>query len=179
MKAFDGYLTWLWTMGNDVPAFPTVYAGYIQMVGRYTDGKTRDDDMLFRYHLAEGLLFGQQLGWINAHVVYNEARMCFLEKIVHARYENTKIFNQGHVLRPPTIESSLAPVTSSDVTMRQVVGGVWQADDMSRTVLFAVNISESPATAKMILHPEEYGVSCAEQLEISLEPLSVSVIELG
>jgi hypothetical protein len=49
---------------------------------------------------------------------------------------------------------------------------------MSRTVLFAVNISESPATAKMILHPEEYGVSCAEQLEISLEPLSVSVIEL-
>ena len=177
IKAFDGFLTWVWTMGDDVPAFPAVYAGYIQMLGRYTDGAKRDDNMYFRYHLAEGLLFGQQPGWLNAHVVYNEERMRFLEQIVHTRYRYTELFSSGRLLRPPYTETTLPPVTSSGITMRQVVAGVWQTEKKEKTVLFAVNISPEPADAVIHLYPEEYGVSCPEILRIPLKPMSVEVIE--
>ena len=178
MKAFDGYLTWIWNFGNDVPAFPVVYAGYIQMIGRYTDGRNREDDVLYRYHLAESLLFGQQLGWLNAHVVYNEKRLDFLKKIVKMRYENRRLFDEGHVLRPPTVKTDLATVTSSGNTMRQVVAGVWQTDDNSRTVLLCVNISEEKTRAVLHLPTKEYGASSQGTITLDLEPLSVKVIEL-
>ena len=178
MKSFDGFLTWVWTMGDDVPAFPAVYAGYIQMLGRYTDGAKRDDDVYFRYHLAESLLFGQQLGWLNAYVVYKEERMRFLETIVHTRYRYTALFNEGRLLRPPQAETEVPPVTSSGITMRQVLSGVWQMDDRSETVLFVINISNRPADAVLHLYPEEYGVSCPSEYRVSLEPMSVQVIEL-
>ncbi len=175
--SFDGLLTWKWCVGDDVPAFPILYAGYVQMVGRYTDGARRDDDDFFRYHLAEALLFGQQPGWINAYVIYNEKRMCFLEKIVHTRYQYTRLFNEGRPLRPPMVESDLPPVTSSKITMRQVVAGIWQRDDRSKTVLFVVNISEKTAHATLRLRPQEYGVSCPEVLELTLDPMSVQTFE--
>ena len=178
MKAFDGYLTWIWRFDNNVPAFTLVYAGYIQMVGRYTDGKNRDDDVFYRYHLAESLLFGQQLGWLNAHVVYNKPRLEFLKKIAKTRYENRKLFNEGHLLRPPTVKCDLVPVTSSDHTMRQVMAGVWQLDDNSRTAMICANISEEKATATFTLCPKEYGVDCPQTVTLELDALSVKVIEL-
>ena len=76
------------------------------------------------------------------------------------------------------IETSLAPPVSSDSNMRQVLSGVWQLDDGSRTVLFCVNISTERADTKLTLYPKEYGVSCSEELNLELEPLSVKVIEL-
>ena len=177
MKSFDGFLTWVWTMGDDVPAFPAVYAGYIQMLGRYTDGAKRDDDDYFRYHLAESLLFGQQLGWLNAHVIYNEERMRFLKEIVHTRYQYTKIFNEGTLLRPPYVKTATKPVTSSGITMRQVLTGVWQMDDKSKTVLFVINVSDKPAEAVLNLYPEEYGIPCPCEYHVSMEPMSVQVVE--
>ncbi|MBQ9373083.1 MAG: hypothetical protein IJU03_12975 [Thermoguttaceae bacterium] len=176
--AFDGLLTWIWTKGDDVPAFPAIYAGRVQMLGRYTDGATRDDDDYFRYHIAEGLLFGQQLGWLNANVVFNDDRMAFLEKIVRTRYEQSKLFNEGTLMRPPKVECNLEPVTSSGITMRQVVAGAWKMDDGSKTVLFVVNVSKQPAQATLRFSPEEYGVDCADELRLELPPTSVQVIEL-
>lgn len=177
MKYFDGFLTWVWTMGDAVPAFPAVYAGYIQMIGRYTDGAKRDDDVYFRYHLAESLLFGQQPGWINACVVYNEKRMEFLASVVRTRVRYTDLFNTGRLLRPPAAESDIPPVTSSGITMRQVLTGVWQTEDGEKTVLFAVNISEKPSDARIRLYPDEYGASCPDELRITLPPLSVNTLE--
>ena len=177
MKSFDGFLTWVWIMGDNVPAFPAVYAGYIQMIGRYTDGAKRDDDSYFRYHLAESLLFGQQPGWLNAHVVYNGKRMRFLKEIVRTRYQYTQLFCEGKLMRPPVVHSNLAPVTSSGITMRQVVAGVWQTHDGSKTVLFVVNVSEESASASVHLHPQEYGINCPETLELTLDPVSVAVME--
>ncbi len=177
-SAFDGFLTWIWTTGDDVPAFPAIYAGRVQMIGRYTDGATRDDDDYFRYHIAKSLLFGQQLGWLNANVVFNEERMAFLEKFVRTRYEWTKLFNEGTILRPPKVDCNLEPVTSSGIGMRQVAAAVWQMDDASKTVLFVTNVSKEPAKATLQLYPEEYGVNCESALEFDLEPMSVKVVEL-
>ena len=148
------------------------------MIGRYTDGKNREDDVLYRYHLAESLLFGQQLGWLNAHVVYNKPRLEFLKKISGTRYENRTLFNEGHLLRPPTVKCNLAPVTSSDHTMRPVLAGVWQLDDNSRTVMLCVNISEEKTIATFTLYPKEYGVDCPETITLEIEPQSVKIIEL-
>lgn len=177
MRVFDGYLTWVWTMGDDVPAFPAVYAGYIQMLGRYTDGAKRDDDVYFRYHLAEGLLFGQQLGWLNAHVVYNDARMAYLERLVHTRMAYSALFTDGCLLRPPVVHTDIAPVTSSGITMRQVVAGMWKTAGGDRAVLFVVNVSDRPAHACLSMRPAEYGIACGDTLEFSLEPMSVTVRE--
>ena len=181
--SFDGLLTWVWTMGDDVPAFPAIYAGYVQMLGRYTDGAKRDDDDFFRYHLAKSLLFGQQLGWLNAHVVYNEERMAFLEKLVRVRYRYTALFNEGRLLRPPHVESPIPPVTSSGITMEQVVAGAWQTEPVDgespKTVLFAVNLSHETAETHIRLYPREYGAPCPESLRLTLAPLSVEILEYG
>ena len=176
-KYFDGFLTWVWNTGDAVPAFPAIYAGYIQMIGRYTDGAKRDDDAYFRYHLAESLIYGQQLGWLNAHVVYNEERMRFLEEAVHTRVRYTDLFNTGRLMRPPKAESNLAPVTSSGITMRQVLTGVWQTADGEKTVLFAANVSDQPAEAVLHLYPDEYGASCPDELPLTLEPMSIRTAE--
>ena len=175
--AFDGFLTWIWTRGDLVPAFPAIYSGYFQTLGRYTDGATRDDDVYFRYHLAEALTYGQQLGWINACVVYNDARMAFLKKVVDARRELTSFFNEGTLLRPPVVESELEPTTSSGITMRPIVAGAWKSGDDSQAVVIVVNASEKEADASIRLFPEEYGVECPASLERRLAPLEVLVLK--
>ncbi|MBO5219321.1 MAG: hypothetical protein J6C52_07820 [Clostridia bacterium] len=158
MKSFDGYLTWLWIHGDDVPVFPLIYAGYIQMLGRYTDGATRDDDDHFRYHLAESLLFGQQPGWINAHVVYNEKRMAFLETIVRTRHRYTKLFNGGKLLRPPHVATDTPPkACPKGGMMAQVVAGAWQRD--GKTVLFLINVAEEESRYSLRFDAAEYGVT--------------------
>lgn len=174
-KSFDGFLTWVWTQGQQVPAFPAIYAGYVQMVGRYTDGVNRDDDDFFRYHLAEGLLFGQQLGWINAHVIYDEKRMAFLEKMVHTRYAYTKLFCEGKLLRPPVVTTDVPAVISSGVSMPQVLSGAWQIED--KTVVFAINVSEQTAQTALRLYLEEYGKNCPREVNLTLKPMSIEIME--
>ena len=177
VKSFDGFLTWVWTTGDDVPAFSAVYAGYIQLLGRYTDGAKRDDDAYFRYHLGEGLLFGQQLGWINAHVVYSEERMRYLKKIVHTRYQYTELFTEGSLLRPPVVTTDLEPVTSSGITKRQVVAGAWKTAKEDKVVVFVVNVSDKEAAAEIRLHTAEYGIDAPVTISLTMEPASVKVFE--
>lgn len=158
MKSFDGFLTWLWTAGDDVPVFPLIYAGHIQMLGRYTDGATRDDDDHFRYHLAKSLLAGQQPGWINAQVVYNEKRMAFLTPIVRIRHKYTKLWNGGMLLRPPKVETDTpAKPCPKGGMMAQVVAGAWKKD--GRIVLILINVSEEPSRYVLRFDAAEYGAS--------------------
>jgi hypothetical protein len=68
--------------------------------------------------------------------------------------------------------------------MRQVVSGVWQMDEPDangrvKAVLFVVNISDLPAQAEIRLFPQEYGVRCPEHLSLTMEPVSVKIIEYG
>jgi hypothetical protein len=177
MKSFDGYLTWVWTAVDNVPAFSAVYSGYITMLGRYTDGAKRDDDDYFRYHLAESLLYGQQLGWLNAHVVYNEERMTFLKALVDLRVAHTALFNYGSLLRPPKVTCDIAPVTSSGITMRQVMAGAWKTADEDKVVVFVANVSMCEAHAEITLYPEEYGIDAPQTVSVTLAPTSVQVIE--
>ena len=165
MKHFDGFLTWMWVASEEVPAYPVIYAGYIQMLGRITDGRKKSDKMFFKYQTAKSLLYGQQIGWCNADVLYDEEKLLFLKKIVKLRYQYTKLFNSARMLRPPHVTTSVAPVVTgptlkftSNIAMEQVLCGAWRFKDQSKTVIFLVNISDKEADFRFEFNLREYGL---------------------
>ena len=167
MKEFDGMLTWLWTGGDLVPAFPAIYSGYVQMIGRFTDGLNREDNDYFRFHIAQQLTFGQQLGWIHPDIIYKKERLEFLKTAVNLRYKYTKLFNSGTILRPPHVTSNIKPVESSGIKMEQIQTGLWQTPDKDKKVLFVINVSATEAECKvsfedksldLVLKPYEFYV---------------------
>ena len=174
VKGFDGMLTWLWTGDNQVPAFPMIYAGYVEMIGRFSDGKLRDDDFFFRFQLAESLLFGQQLGWINAHVVYNDSRMYFLKQVVNARSAHKGLF-YGSLLRPPMVETDLPIIRTSGKKLRPVLAGAWRNGD--RATLFVINISDSSAHYTLTVDEEQYRGLPKEALQGVLDAFEVRAID--
>ncbi len=191
MKSFDGFLTWLWCAPDQVPAYSLVYAGYIEMLGRFTDGGNREDETYFRFHIASSLLFGQQLGWVNAAVVYNEKRTDFLVKLARIRYANTDLFHKGTVLRPAALKTDLPAAPSADGPMAQLMCQTWQMKDGSRTSMFLVNIAEESADCELSFSLSEYGVDPAALPEgftangdtctakLTLDALEARVIEFG
>ena len=175
VKSFDGLLSWMWNLNDMVPAFPMVYTGYVQMVGRNSDAVGTEN--AFRYHFGEAMLFGQQPGWCSASqfLYAPQSRIDFMKKVVDARMQNVDLLNGGKIMRPPVIETALEPVDG----YRQVISAVWQDPETGKTVLFVINVSEQATTATLGLYPEEYGVDCEASMEIALEPMSVKVIELN
>jgi hypothetical protein len=148
MKSFDGYLTWLWRQPDDVPAFSAIYAGYIVMLGRFSDGIDKSDDHFFRQNIAKGLLYGQQMGWLFADLVYDENRVSFLKKYVQMRYRHTKTFTSSYMLRPPKNISGDADVLSAG----------WARRDGSEITVFVANISNEDKCFEICFDNREYGI---------------------
>ncbi len=169
MTGFDGMLTWLWQAGDLVPAFPRVYSGCVQMIGRFTDGLNRENDDFFRFHIAQELIFGQQLGWIHPNVVYNNERLEFLKKAVDIRYKYSNLFNSGKLLRPPVITTDVLPLESAGIVMNQIQGGLWQTADSDKKVLFVINVSKNEANCHI-----EYDTT---ETELNLKPYEFYVKE--
>ena len=173
VQSFDGLLSWMWNLNDLVPAFPMVYTGYVQMVGRNSDAVSTEN--AFRYHFGEAMLFGQQPGWFYGSQYISDARLAFMKQVVDVRMQYIDLFNYGKIMRPPTIETELEPVDG----YRQVISAVWQDEESGKTVLFVINVSDQATTATLGLYPEEYGVDCEASMEIALEPMLVNVIELN
>jgi hypothetical protein len=98
---FDGFLTWAWVATNYVPFFSKIYAGHVVMFGRSTNGYKKSDKEYFRFHVGQSVMFGQQIGWINADVIDDEEKMTYLRRMCQMRYEFKDYFNYGKMLRPP------------------------------------------------------------------------------
>ncbi|MBR4949776.1 MAG: hypothetical protein IKZ25_03260 [Clostridia bacterium] len=165
IKSFDGYLTWTWVENGEVPAFPAIYAGYIQMLGSFTIGKKKEDYNYFKYATAKAFLYGQQLGWCKADVIYSKERLLFLKKMVGLRYKYTELFNCSKMLRPPVIKSDLAALSSEpclyfneDIVMEQLLSGAWQYRNKEKTVIFLINTSEEKSSFTLEFNIEEYGL---------------------
>ena len=148
MKSFDGYLTWLWRQPDDVPAFSQVYAGYIVMFGRFSDGLDNKDDVIFRNNIAKGLLYGQQMGWLFADVVYNEERMSFLEKYVQMRYKHTRTFICSDMLRPPKNKANDEFLFTAG----------WKMRDNSSVTIFVANTENVKKEFSVTFDNREYGI---------------------
>lgn len=163
MKNFDGFLTWQWTSDHYVPAYSRIYSGYIEMIGRYTDGAERANDDYFRYHLTESLFFGQILGWLNASIVYNEVRLPFLKGAVALRVKYNDLFHRGHVLRPAKIVGQIPTrpaknLYGQEISLKQYLTATWESEDGKRIVLFLANLTDRTAKIDLTLPAAEYGI---------------------
>ena len=165
IRWFDGYLSWHWQYDGQVPAFPAVYGGAIQMFGRaYRGGPTKD--LALRMKAGQQLVFGEQIGWIGPGVVNEKENAAFLRQVVRLRHRFRRYFHAGQMGRPPELIGEI-PIVTADwqwsgkwpVTTKAVMTGAWLLPKEKRAVLMFVNVGNEPVTARMELDAGEYGLA--------------------
>ena len=165
LKWFDGYLTWHWQYDGQVPAFPAVYGGAIQMFGRaYRGGPTKD--LALRMKAGQQLVFGEQIGWINPGVVREQENFAFLRQVVHLRWRLRRYFHAGQMARPPKLGGEIPTVTADwqwqgvwPVSTAAALSGAWQLPGENRAVLLLVNVGDRPMPVQLELDAADYGIS--------------------
>lgn len=159
-SSLDGMLSWTWSQSDRVPAFMTVYGGYVPVFGRVITQNKRDDALYFRIQIAQEFVYGQILGWVHPEIVNDESQFAFLKKLAGLRYESADFFAGARPLRPPMIEGDI-PVHDSDGYLRSalfdhektVVAG---ALENGCRVLYVVNTSDKEVSAEVVFDREEY-----------------------
>lgn len=153
IRWMDGYLTWHWQYDGQVPAFPAVYGGVIQMFGRaYGGGPTRD--LALRMRAAQQLVYGEQLGWINPSVIQEQGNFTFMKRLAELRWQYREFFSAGRMIRPPRSQEPL-PTVQADwqwggtrwVTTDAVFTGAWYHPANAQVVTFAINVSDETVKA--------------------------------
>ncbi len=130
---FDGYLTWHWQYDGQVPAFPAVYGGALQMFGRaYRGGPTKD--LALRMKAGQQLVFGEQIGWLDPSVVDEAENFAFFRQVVRLRWLLKRYFYAGQMARPPKLIGQIPRVTADwqwsgewPVTTDALLAGAWSA----------------------------------------------------
>jgi len=168
VKSFDGYLTWHWCCDDQVPAFPAVYGGALQMFGRaYRGGKTQE--LALRMKAGQQLVFGEQIGWFDPSVIQNRQSADFLRQVVGLRWQMRRLFYAGEMARPPVLQGTV-PTVRADwqwdnpgwVTTDAVMTGAWTLPHEHRCILLFTNVSDQAVTAKLRLDAAAYGISGQE-----------------
>lgn len=104
-SCLDGFLAWAWIIvENYVPAFMHIYGGKIPSLGRNANGYMQSNDPYWKYHLAQSLVAGEQMGWINSNFTNNPVRLNYARKLIQFRYYNRLFFREARALRPPVVE---------------------------------------------------------------------------
>ncbi|MFQ6041538.1 MAG: DUF6259 domain-containing protein [Candidatus Poribacteria bacterium] len=169
---FDGYLSWTWQHNGQVPAFPAVYGGAIQMFGRaYRGGETKD--LALRMKAGQQLVFGEQIGWIDPGVIHEKENAEFLRQIVRMRWHLRRYFYAGEMARPPQLEGEI-PQVKADwqwtgewwVTTDSVLTGAWRLPQENKLVLMFVNVSDEVVSAQFHFDGRQYGID-SEQISIN------------
>ncbi len=164
LRWFDGYLTWHWQRDGQVPAFPAVYGGTVQMFGRaYGGGETKD--LALRMKAAQQLVFGEQVGWLNPGIVNEKDNADFFRRIVRTRSRFHRYFYAGEMARPPKLIGNV-PTVAADwqwsgrwwVTNDAVLTGAWQLPKQKQLVMIFANVSDEPVTATIRFDPVAYGI---------------------
>lgn len=153
IRWFDGYLVWHWQRPGMVPAFVAVYGPSIQVFGRqYAGGPQKD--LAFRMRCAQQLVWGEQIGWMDAQWVDDEANMEFLRHMVHMRWNLRRFFSAGELARPPIFDSHIPRVTADwkwygemNVTTDVVFVGAWRLPHENKAALVFVNVGDEPVSA--------------------------------
>jgi len=159
----DGYLTWHWQYDGQVPAFPAVYGGAIQMFGRsYGGGDTRN--LALRMRAAQQLVFGEQIGWIAPGMVLEKENSGFFRDVVLLRRKLVRYFAAGEMARPPRLVGTVPSVRADWqwngvdwVTTSAVLTGAWHQPGSGQLVLIFVNVSDQPVTAQVEFDLRHYG----------------------
>ncbi|MEG2315639.1 MAG: DUF6259 domain-containing protein [Clostridia bacterium] len=165
MRAMDGFLSWIWTFDHLVPAFSVIYAGYVAMLGRTTNGLKKGDEAFLKYETAEQLVFGGQLGWLNADIVERPREFAFFRKMVQLRYRYSPFFYKGEALRPAELKCDRPSTITTPMyfdtkllELQPMVTGTWRLWDGTRTLLFIINCDGEQASFTARLRAAGYTV---------------------
>jgi hypothetical protein len=162
IKYFDGYLTWHWQYDGQVPAFPAVYGGAIQMFGRSYGGGP-DKNLALRMRAGQQLVFGEQIGWLSPALAAEQENAQFLRQVVELRRELVRYFYAGEMSRPPKLLGEV-PTVQADwqwggrriVRTDAVLTAAWSLPKEHRVALIFVNVSDAAVTAAIDRDPERY-----------------------
>ena len=164
VRWMDGYLTWHWQYDGQVPVFPAIYGGTLQMFGRaYRGGPSKD--LALRMKAGQQLVFGEQIGWLNPSVVDEADNAAFFRHVVRLRWRLRRYFYAGEMARPPALTGSIPRVRADwqwsgewPVSTDAVLTGAWRIPAEKRLVLLFVNVSDDAVTATLDFHGAAYGV---------------------
>jgi len=165
IHCFDGYLTWHWQHDGQVPAFPAVYGGAIQMFGRaYRGGETKD--LALRMKAGQQWVFGEQIGWIDPGVIREKKNAEFLRQVVRLRWAMRRYFYAGQMARPPKLVGQVPRVTADwqwsghwPVTTDALLSGAWFQPDRQKLVLLFANVGDEPVRVRLDFDASRYGLS--------------------
>ncbi|OGV70321.1 MAG: hypothetical protein A2283_08235 [Lentisphaerae bacterium RIFOXYA12_FULL_48_11] len=164
LRWMDGYLTWHWQHDGQVPAFPAVYGGTVQMFGRaYGGGPTRD--LAARMKAGQQLVFGEQVGWCGPDIVNHKESADFFRQAVQLRWLLRRYFYTGQMMRPPRLIGEM-PTVQADwqwhgvwpVTTDAVLTGAWRQEKNNRLVLIFANVSDKPVSGELTLDLHDWGL---------------------
>lgn len=175
IRWFDGYLTWHWQYDGQVPVFPAVYGGTIQMFGRaYRGGQSKN--LALRMKAAQQLVFGEQLGWIDPAVAGEtaEGNADFFRLMAHSRARWVRYFDTGEMARPPRLAEPV-PQARADwqwsgewfVSTPALLTGAWTLPRERRMVWLFVNVSDDPIEATPLFAPETCGIPLRARLTVT------------
>ena len=161
-QVFDGYLTWHWQYDNQVPVFPAVYGGAIQMFGRaYRGGPGKD--LALRMKAGQQLVYGEQIGWLDPGVIHEKGNAEFLRQVVRLRYALRRYFYAGEMARPPRLLGTIPRVTADwqwsgswPVTTDALLAGAWRLPREKKLMLLLVNVSDEPVQATLDFDATRY-----------------------
>jgi hypothetical protein len=164
IRWFDGYLTWHWQYDGQVPAFPAIYGGTIQMFGRaYRGGATKD--LALRMKAGQQLVFGEQLGWLDPGLAQESDNAGFFRLVAQTRQRLNRYFSAGEMARPPRLTGNIPRVRADWqwsgewwVTTDALLTGAWRLPRERRLVFLVVNVSNEPVSATVDFQPRSYGV---------------------
>jgi hypothetical protein len=77
----------------------------------------QSNDPYWKYHLAQGLVAGEQMGWINSNFIHKENRLNYARKLIQFRYHNRLFFRDANPLRPPVVECDESHMFASGIGM--------------------------------------------------------------
>jgi len=169
---FDGYLTWHWQYDGQVPLFPAVYGGAIQMFGRaYRGGPSKD--LALRMKAGQQLVYGEQIGWLDPEVVHEKGNAEFLRQVVRLRYALRRYFYAGEMARPAQLRGAIPRVTADwqwsgvwPVTTDALMVGVWRLPKERKLAMLLVNVSDEPIRATLDFDAARYDLP-ADSLKLT------------
>ncbi|PKM62303.1 MAG: hypothetical protein CVU97_06025 [Firmicutes bacterium HGW-Firmicutes-21] len=153
MKHIQGYLTWLWVKGNQVPAFPVIYSGYVAMFGRHYGAFPDDDAIGQKITFAQSLSYGEQMGWVKTNVYEKFKYKDFYKTCVKARTVIGEYFYDGRMLRPPVLSDDREELmTDKDnqalggiLKHSAVFGSIWVRNRDAKRLLLLINAADEEA----------------------------------
>ena len=145
----DAFLMCNSTRDGLIPLYPAIYSGRSLTFGRYIFDGDMADQAAFATKLGQMFIFGAQLGWMGAQILKPEytAAAAFAKQVAKVRHEATKWMALGELVGFPELTPAPATLTPVwhmmnaahdfavepivSVTLPQVMGSLWRADDGS------------------------------------------------